>query len=254
MKIRDFIDGIEKLYPKSAAAPWDHDGLQCCADPDRELRRVLVALDATEEVVDYAVKGEYDLILTHHPMLFGSVGDIVPEELYGRKIIKLIGGGVATASYHTRLDAGKGGVNDILAEMFCLNNTRVYGDEDHPSIGRIGELPREMDAEELCLLVREKLGAPYVRLSGNGKIRTLAVLGGAGKSCIPSAIAAGADAILTGEVSYNSALDFADMGIAVIEAGHYYTEFPVCRRLAELVQSIAGVEADIYAIEPQKHF
>ncbi|MBQ7826846.1 MAG: Nif3-like dinuclear metal center hexameric protein [Clostridia bacterium] len=254
MKIREFICEMEKLYPKSSAAPWDHDGLQCCADPERELRRVLVALDATEEVIDHAVKGEYDLVLTHHPMLFGSVGDIVPSELYGRKIIKLIAGGVATASYHTRIDAGKDGVNDILAAMFFLENVAPYGDEEHPSIGRIGELPEEMSADELCHAVREKLHAPYVRLSGKGMIKTLAVLGGAGKSCIPSAMAAGADAILTGEVSYNSVIDFADMGIAVIEAGHYYTEFPVCRRLAELVQTIAEAEADIFKTAPQKYF
>lgn len=254
MKIHEFIDEMDKLYPRSTAAPWDNDGLQCCADPERELQRVLVALDATEEVIDYAVKGSFDLILTHHPMLFGSVGDIVPSELYGRKIISLVHGGVATASFHTRLDAGKAGVNDILAELFELSSVTPFGDDEHPSIGRIGVLPKPVTAEQLCFTAKDKLGSPFVRLSGKGEIRTLAVLGGAGKSCIPSAIAEEADAILTGEVSYNSAIDFADMGIAVIEAGHYYTEFPVCRRLAELVQRIAGTETDIYKIAPQKDF
>lgn len=254
MKIRDFINEMDKLYPKSIAAPWDRDGLQCCADPEGELHRVLVALDATEEVVEYAANGGFDLILTHHPMLFGEVGDIVPSELYGRKIIRIIGAGMGTASFHTRLDAGKDGVNDILADLFHLKNPVPFGDDEHPGLGRIGELPEPMSAEELCSVVKDKLGAPCVRLSGGGTVRRLAVLGGAGKSCIPSAIAAEADAILTGEVSYNSAIDFADMGIAVIEAGHYYSEFPVCQRLAQLAREIAGSEVEIYEKAPQMHF
>ena len=253
MKICDFISAMDYLYPKSTSAHWDFDSLQCCADPERELCKVLVALDATEEVIDYAVEEKYDLILTHHPMIFGDVGDIVPTELYGRKIIKLISGGVATASYHTRLDAGAHGVNDCLADIMELQNVCTFGDEELPTIGRIGDLPAPIEADELCRIIKERLNAPCVRLSGKGTVNKLAVVGGAGKSLVMAAKSAGADAILTGEVSYNSAIDFADMGIAVIEAGHYYTEFPVCRHLAELVGELAGIEADNYMKAPQKH-
>ena len=254
MRICDFIRAMDELYPKSTSAPWDFDSLQCCADPEREIHKVLVALDATEEVIDYAVSGKYDLILTHHPMIFGNVGDIVPSELYGRKIIKLISGGVATASYHTRLDAGAHGVNDCLADTMCLENVECFGDDELPTIGRIGDLPASVEAGELCRAIKEKLNAPFVRLSGGGTVKKLAVVGGAGKSLVMAAKAVGADAILTGEVAYNAAIDFADMGMTVIEAGHYYTEFPVCRHLAELVGELAGVEADIYREEPQKNF
>ena len=254
MKIFDFIRAMDELYPKSTSAPWDFDSLQCCYDPEKELRKVLVALDATEEMIDYAVANEYDLILTHHPMIFGNTGHIVPSELYGRKLIKLIRGGVATASYHTRLDAGAHGVNDCLADIMELQNVCAFGDEELPTIGRIGDLPAPIEADELCRIIKERLNAPCVTLSGKGTVKKLAVVGGAGKSLVMAAKAVGADAILTGEVSYNSAIDFADMGIAVIEAGHYYTEFPVCRHLAGLVAELADVRADIYETAPQKHF
>ena len=254
MKICEFIAEMDRIYPKCTSAPWDFDSLQCCYDPEKELHRVLVALDATDEVIDRAVEGEYDLILTHHPMIFGDTGDIVPSELYGRKIIKLIRGGVATASYHTRLDAGEGGVNDCLAGIMELCNVDSFGDDELPTIGRIGDLPTPVSAEELCLVIKEKLNAPFVRLSGERMVSKLAVVGGAGKSLVTAAKAAGADAILTGEVAYNSAIDFADIGIAVIEAGHFYTEFPVCHRLADLAEQIAGVKADVYSKVPQKHF
>ena len=254
MKICDFINELDSLYPKNTSAPWDYDSLQCCADPEKEISRVLVALDVNEEVIDYAVYGGYDLILTHHPMIFGDVGDVVPSKLYGRKLIKLISGGVATASYHTRLDAGENGVNDCLAKLVGLCNIVSFGDDELPSIGRIGEFADPVNTDELCLIIKKKLNTPFVRLSGNRTVKKLAVVGGAGKSLVMAAKAAGADAILTGEVAYNSATDFADSGISVIEAGHYYTEFPVCYRLAELVLQITGIKADVYDKAPQKHF
>lgn len=252
MTIREFISEMDKLYPRSIAAEWDMDGLQCCADPDKELCRVLVALDATEDTIDAAIQGGYDLLLTHHPMIFGKTGDIIPEKLYGNRIIKLITAGVSAASFHTRFDAGVGGVNDCLALALGFSETETFGDAEMPDGGRIGMLDAPMSAEDFCVLIKEKLGAPSVRLTGCRDVKRVAMLGGAGKDFVLPAKIAGADAIVTGEVSYNAALDFAESGIAVIEAGHYYTEFPACYRLAELVRDIAGAETDVYTAEPQK--
>jgi len=252
MTIREFACEMDRLYPRSLAAEWDMDGLQCSANPAKELRRVLVALDATEDAIDKAVDGGYDLLLTHHPMIFGKAGDIVPERLYGNRIIKLITAGVSAASFHTRFDAGVGGVNDSLASALGFSETETFGDSEMPDGGRIGVLTSSMNAEEFCAFVKEKLHTPYVKLTGGGEVKRVAMLGGAGKDFVMPAKAAGADAIVTGEVSYNAALDFAESGIAVIEAGHYYTEFPACYRLAELVRDIAGAEVEVYAAEPQK--
>lgn len=254
MKISEFIREMDILYPRSLSAPWDTDGLQCCPDPERTVKRVLVALDAGKNEVEYAVSGGYDLLLTHHPMIFGNTGYIVPETLYGGRVIKLIGAGVSAASFHTRLDAGDGGVNDCLADILGLENTVPFGDEEAPCIGRIGELCFAMSVDELALYIKERLSAPSLRITGIGRIKRLAVLGGAGKDYIIPARLAGADAILTGEVSYNAALDFSESGITVIEGGHYHTEFPVCRRLCELVRSITGAEADIYSTAPQMYY
>lgn len=245
---------MDKLYPKTLSAAWDTDGLQCSADPERELKRVLVALDATGAVIERAVCGDYDLILTHHPMIFGSAGDIVPDRLCGGKIIKLITAGVSAASFHTRLDAGECGVNDSLAELLGLINITSFGDEECPAIGRIGELASPMSVSELSLYIKERIGAPFVWATGDGTVKKLAVLGGAGKDYIAPAKEARADAILTGEVSYNAALDQAESGIIVIEGGHYYTEQPVCQRLAELVRDIAGAETEIFDTPSQSCF
>ncbi len=252
MKIREFINEMDRLYPRNLAAEWDMDGLQCSADPEKDIRRVLVALDATADTIGAAIEGDYDLLITHHPMIFGKAGDIVPERLYGNRIIKLITAGVSAASFHTRFDAGVGGVNDSLASVLGFSETETFGDTEMPDGGRIGVLAAPMSVEEFCALVKEKLHAPSVKLTGSGEVKRVAMLGGAGKDFVMPAKAAGADVIVTGEVSYNAALDFAEAGIAVIEAGHYYTEFPACHRLAELVKDITGAEAEVYAIEPQK--
>lgn len=246
MKIYEFIEEMDKLYPKTLSAPWDTDGLQCCADPDKELKRVLVALDAGIREVDCACGGGYDLLLTHHPMIFGKAGDIVPSKVNGNRIIKLLASGAAAASFHTRLDAGNGGVNDCLAAALGLEETIAFGDDEMPTAGRIGKLEIPVSAEKFCIWVKERLHAPCVRQTGDGIIRSVAVIGGAGKDFVMSALAAGANAVVTGEVSYNSALDFSESGIVIIEAGHYHTEFPVCERLACLVREISGAEADIF--------
>lgn len=245
MKIYEFIEEMDKLYPRTLSAPWDTDGLQCCAEPEKEMKRVLVALDAGIREVDRACGG-YDLLLTHHPMIFGKAGDIVPSRANGNRIIKLLASGVAAASFHTRLDAGDGGVNDCLAAALGFEKTIAFGDDEMPTAGRIGKLEIPVSAENFCIFVKEKLYAPCVRQTGEGIINSVAVVGGAGKDFVMPALAAGANAVVTGEVSYNSALDFSESGIVIIEAGHYHTEFPVCERLAYLVREISGAEADIF--------
>ena len=137
MTIREFICEMDKRYPKTLSAEWDMDGLQCSGDPDREIKKVLVALDATEREIACAVDGKYDLLLTHHPMIFGKAGDIVPDMLYGGRIIKLLSAGVSAASFHTRFDAGEGGVNDCLAQMLELENVTSFGDDEMPTGGRL---------------------------------------------------------------------------------------------------------------------
>ncbi len=256
MTVREFTEVLDTLYPKTLSCTWDTDGLQCSPDPDKEIKRVLVALDANEKEIDAAVSGGFDMLLTHHPMIFGGVCEVTPDTYVGNRILKLVRAGISAASYHTRLDAGAGGVNDTLAHVLGFEVSDTFGDEEMPTAGRIVTFPEPMSANAVCRMIKEKLAnvcaaAPQVRLSGGGEIKKLAMVGGAGKDFIRAALAAGADAFLTGEASYNAAIDAAEYGIAVIEAGHYHTEYPVCARLAALVRDIAKAEAVIYTAPTQ---
>ena len=234
MTVTELYQYISAFAPRALSASWDNDGIACAADPDRPVARVLVALDATERMVKKAVEGNFDVLLTHHPLLFRGVKELTPAHTVPRKLLALIKADVTAMSFHTRLDAAEGGVNDILAANLGLSDVMPFGPEGE-SFGRIGTLAEAVDVTEYANTVCEKLNIPAVLLSGTGKIKRVAVLGGEGGDFMDAAIVAGADLFLAGRIGYHRMLDGAEEGIALIEAGHFATEVAVCRYLAELV-------------------
>lgn len=220
--VKEIYRELDALIPRSLSASWDNDGLMVCPDGEREVRRVLLSLDATAAVCREADGCE--LILTHHPVIFRRQGDVSSERPLGEKIISLIKKDVAVMSFHTRFDACDGGMNDILARKFGLSNVQKFGDDEAPTLARIGDVDK-ISTPELCEKVKLTLGTPRLLCADARKpIKRLAVCGGGGGDFLIPALELGADAIITGECSYNSAIDARDAGITVIEAGHYYTE------------------------------
>ncbi len=246
MTITKLYEILEKSAPRALSADWDNDGFACLPDPEKEVKRVLVALDATEAVVDLAVKGKFDLLLTHHPLLFRGVKELTPSKCVPRKLLKLAMGGVAALSFHTRLDAAEGGVNDVLAALLGLEDVRAFAPEGEVPCGRIGKLGAPVDVTAFSRTVCEILDAPAVNVIGKGAVQTVAVLGGEGGDFVDAARAAGADLFLAGRIGYHRMLDAAEDGLAVMEAGHFYTERPVLKALAALVKEAnSNIEVEI---------
>ena len=250
MTIRELFEKLEQKLPPLDIEGIDSDGAHLIPDPDREVKKVLVALDPYEIAVNCASEGAYDLLLTHHPLFWGEpVPNTPPERWYK----KLSDANVASFSLHIRLDKAEGGVNDILANILELRNVRSFDEPEIAGLGRIGELKNEMTERELAEFVKSKLNADsvtYTLLPDGRKIRTVAVLGGSASDAIASAAAAGADAIVGGEFKHHTygyaSVEAEGRGIALIEAGHYHTEFPVCKRLRELVlEEISDAQVDI---------
>lgn len=226
---------FEDKFPKGLGASWDNDGLSCAPDPKREARRVLIALDATAEAVEYAVTGGFDVLLTHHPLLFKGVKALTPAAAVPRKLLRLALGGVSAMSFHTRLDAVSGGVNDILAARLGLRDITPFAPEGEVACGRIGTLEAPMEATDFAAKVKTVLGAPFVLLSGSGRVERVALCGGEGGDFLEAARNLGADLFLAGRMGYHRMLDAPEDGIITVEAGHYATEFPVCEYLRQLV-------------------
>lgn len=250
MTISEFYKALEHLAPKSLSAPWDNDGLMCTLSTDRDVKRVLVALDGTADAISAARVGGYDVLLTHHPLIFKGLKSVTGEDAVSARAILALSGGVSVISLHTRLDAADGGVNDALARRIGLEVIGKFGDSEAPEICRLCETA-ETDADILALRVKDALGCSAVRVYGNGNIKKIALLGGEGKDFIIPAIKAGADCLITGDAGYNACEAAAEGGFVIIEAGHYHTENPVCENLAEYVRSL-GLECDVYERCPNR--
>ncbi len=250
MKLIDLYNHLESILPPLDIEGIDSDGIHLLPDPNREVRRVLVALDPYETAVNAAISGEYDLLLTHHPLFWGEPIPNTPPERWYNMLLKA---GTAAFSFHIRLDKAKGGVNDTLADLLELENIKPFDDPEIPEIGRIGFLRNEMTEHELAEFVKFKLRADsvtYTLLPDGRKIKKVAVLGGSASDAIATAAAAGADAIVGGEFKHHTygyaTVEGSGRGIALIEAGHYHTEVPVCERLRELVlEEIPEAQVDI---------
>ena len=230
----------QKLFdwaPRQLAESWDNVG-HLVGDPNREVRRVLVSLDITERVVQEAIDGGFDLIVSHHPVMnctWHPVQTLRTDDRQGRILTKLTENRISAICMHTNLDAAEGGVNDVLAQKLGLERLTPLTEE---KIGRIGTLKCEMPLVEFTRFVIESLGCNGLRYTDCGKpVHRVAVGGGACGDYIPQAIAAGCDTFVTGDVKYNQFRDSLDSGMNLIDAGHFWTENPVCAALAAKLQS-----------------
>jgi len=224
--ISEIYQHLNTVLPASLSCDWDNDGLMVCADPEAEVKTILFALDITPAVVEYAEKIGAQLIISHHPLIFSGIRRMDGHDGTTRKVMSLLRHDISAMSFHTRLDAADGGVNDILAQLFSLSDVLKFGVEGDTA-ARIGTLPSPMAFEDFCRLVKETLHAPSVcGAKGGGTVSRLAVLGGSGKDYIREAQKMGADTYLTGEVNYNYLPEAAENGLSVVTAGHYHTEAP----------------------------
>lgn len=248
MNFSDLYIELDRRFPRSLSAPWDNDGIMCRASD--ELGRVLIALDATDGALDYASSNGFGTVLTHHPLIFRPLSALDGESASSARVIKALRCGVNVISFHTRLDAGEGGVNDTLLKLLGFDASGVFGSDDAPNLGRIANT-ESMPLQDLASRVRDALGCHAVRVTGQGDVSRIAVCGGDGGSMLRSAALAGADVIITGDVGYNAAEEAAEFGLSVIEAGHYHTEFPVCMALSDILDELR-IESEVYEACPNE--
>ncbi len=244
MTVRELYEELSRLYPCQLSAAWDNDGVMVSGSLDAPVRHVLCALDVTEETVREAERVGADLILSHHPLVFRPLSSITEESAVSRRVIALLASGISVLSFHTRADVAEGGVNDLLAGLLGLFDASHFGD----GLGVIGTLSAEVTAAALAEGVKAALGAPFVLLGDCGRpVRRVAVVGGSGKDEITAAIAAGADALVSGRLSYETVNEAKELGIHLIEAGHFFTEAALPRFWARMIpERFPGIAATYY--------
>ncbi len=232
MTVKELYERFEAAIPADLSEPWDNDGLMCSADTSPEVNRVLVTLDVTEDIVDYAISGNFDLIVSHHPLIFRPISSVTDSNNVSRKVIKLIESGISVFSFHTRADKVTGGVNDKLCAAFGITDAEPFGEG---GLGRIGTV-EEMSLEDFVYKAKMALGVDVIKYSdGYNTVKRVALVGGDGKSYVSSAIDCGADTYLSGRIGYNVMEEAGELGINLVEAGHYFTEQPITEFFTDIL-------------------
>lgn len=237
MKVKEIAQLLEEQVPLAWQESYDNAGL-VVGNPEAEVTKVLVALDATEEVVDEAIALGAQMVVTHHPIIFRPIKRLAGENRQQRTIAKAIAAGVALYAAHTNLDsAPQRGISHHLATLLGLEEERLL--ESSPTegvgIGVVGVLPEEMGAEEVLRLIKERLNLKVLRHSPVRveSVRRVAICSGAGGSLIEAAEAAGADLYLSADFKYHDFVD-ADRMI-LVDAGHFETEICAIDILFEIL-------------------
>lgn len=253
MTIRTLYDALCERVPLSQSAAFDLDGLQLCPDPAREVRRIVCALDVTEDSVRYAIDAQADLLLTHHPILFSPVRTLDPDSsMDAKNATALLAAGIAHISLHTRFDAAEGGINDTLAALFGLSDPTGFGHADEPvPLGRQGDVPAQ-SAEDFARTVADALGCHVSLVDAGNPVRRVAVVGGSAGDYAELLLDSDADLLVTGELAHHRLLAAAQAGKSVVCAGHYHTEICFVSAVRPLLEQLAG-EADILPFYDTAH-
>ena len=205
MRCEELLEHLERLAPRELACPWDNPGLLAGRE-DKEVSKLLIALDATDQVVDLAAEGGYDFLLTHHPLIFSPIKQINDRDFTGRRLIKLIQADISCYAMHTNFDCAPEGMAHLAGSMMGLTDTEPLektGEDEKTGlaygIGICGNLEKAVTLKDLALAVKERFHLPFVNVYGAG-------------------------VLITGDTGHQDRIDAEAMGVAVIDGGHYGLE------------------------------
>jgi dinuclear metal center YbgI/SA1388 family protein len=250
VKTGKIISTLEQLAPLSLQEDWDNSGLQV-GSPSWRTDKILLALDITPKVVEYAIAEKCGFILSHHPLIFHKISRVDASTPIGSCIAEALTNRICIYAMHTNLDVIPGGVSDALAALLQLNNIQVLDkgsgnycklENGEHGLGRIGLLPEAMTLGDFAAQLANLLGCPAVKVCGEKAriIKRVAVCGGSGGDLVTLAHYSGADVMVTGDVGHHTALDAAGLGLALVDPGHYASEYPVIKFLKSYLHDTLG--------------
>lgn len=252
--VKDILNYVQEIAPVYMKESWDKVGLNC-GRLDRPVSKILIALDPFEAVCREAKEIGAELVVTHHALIW-QPGYVTDETAWGKNTLFLIENGIAHINAHTNLDCAPGGVNDTLAHILGLKNIQVISPNGNDEQGRPYGLLRQGDVdcqslENFLATVKKALGCEGLRYVSCGKpVQKVAVGGGSCAGFMHQAVEAGCDTFVTADIRYNQFWDAQDLGINLIDAGHFHTENPVCKILAD---AISAKFPEITVVISQKH-
>ncbi len=238
MKIKDVVKTLEMFAPLPLQESYDNSGLQVGLT-EAETSRVLLCLDVTEEVIEYAVAHQCNLVVAHHPLLFRGVKRVGDSTLVERCLRLAILNNITLYAAHTNLDNAKNGVSFQIAEKLGLQDVTFLRNESrgdvHYGSGAIGHFSTPLNEADFLHLVQTVFQTEtfaYARAEKK-EIQKVAICGGAGEFLLQDAVAQEADAFITGEIGYHYYHGW-EKHLWLLAVGHYESE----RYVPELMERI----------------
>jgi len=221
MLCKEIIKVIESTYPRHAAMAWDNVGL-LVGRTEKEVKKIYIALDATDEVIEEAISCGADMLVTHHPMIFSPLKKITDEHFIGSRVVKLLQHDISYYAMHTNYDVI--GMADLASKMLEIQNTEILAEDE--GVGQVGEFAEDMTVEECCELIKDTFQLSMVKVFGDvsRKVRRAAICPGSGKHMTEYALQTSADVFITGDIDHHEGIDAVAQGLVIIDAGHYGLE------------------------------
>ena len=220
--VKEVLNYINELYPLYNAQSFDIGkiGLQF-GNPDALVTKIILCLDATEEVINLAVKNNCNLIIAHHPFMFSPLVNLDYRTNFGRKLQAVLKHDINIMAFHTNFDVGFDGMNDVLANKLELSDIHFLTDEiSKDSLIRVGKI-NQMTLMEFSKYVKNKFNLESVRVAGNLNkiIENVSIVGGSGSSEFQTALKH-SDVLITGQIPHHLGIEAVENDFALIEVTH----------------------------------
>lgn len=223
METSKIIKIIEDFAPLELQESWDNSGFQIDFGVN-EVKKILLCLSVTENVIDQAVEGNYDMIIAHHPLFF------IPFRFQR---------GITIYSAHTNMDVAKGGTTDTLIDLLGLSKPEILEEEiNYQNFPRLVVLKDSILLDDFAKAVKSKLNLKTLHVVNNSKsitVKRIAFCAGSGICFAGDAKKAGADVFVTGDVKYHAAIE---SDVIIIDAGHFEGERPVLTTIKKLLEKL----------------
>ncbi|MCP4721331.1 MAG: Nif3-like dinuclear metal center hexameric protein [Desulfobacteraceae bacterium] len=263
LTVKKLINIINTFAPFELAENWDNSGLQA-GNPDWTIKKIMVSLDVSMEVMEEAKAWGADLVLTHHPLMISPEKSIDFGKMPGSAIALAAREKISILSAHTNLDKAIDGLNDYFAKIIGINcNEPLQRDEQPRSIegiqgiGRIGQPDSVLSFSELILQVKERLGLEQLRITGdlNLQVKKIALCTGSGGSLVDLFLGSSAEVYITGDVKYHEARQIEMGHKGLIDVGHFASEIIAVdlleRRLRQALPSV-GYDIKVKGYKKEK--
>lgn len=232
--LSQLIQAIEDFAPLTLQEEWDNSGL-ICGNPNAQISGLMLAFDCTEDVIMEAVACGANVVVTHHPLVFKGLRKIDVSNPACAALVAAIKNDIAVYACHTTADKAASGVSWLMAARLGLTGCRCLEEGGQGGLGVVGNLPEPMNALDFASKVKQAFACQLVRISEplNIPIERVAVCGGSGASLIPLAMRSGAQAYVTGDISYHNF--FTPEGFMVLDIGHYESEVDIVNALFDII-------------------